>query len=234
MSIKLGLVLGIVNYYIYYRTNTAFSMLMTFGIIGQSVIYNYYGKVIGKRKHFNYNTLGKIAILFFVVTIIIGVLLPALYNPGNPVMYKLNKMVTGRLSLGKTAIERYGLHLGGNKLQWVGSSTLLFGLNDGDEYFYVDNGFLQLALEFGLLFTAFIIFIYLASIKKACALDNGVLVVVLLILGALFVFEPYTVDFAFNPFVLYFFSTISVKALGTTEKRIIRNIGILLDRKKTI
>lgn len=211
---QMGLLLGIVNFFVFYNTNTMFSMLMTFGVIGIGLV-NYFGKSRGlKKKQINYRLLYRFSTAMFIVTIVIGIVLPMIYNPGNPVMYQFNRIVTGRLALGKMAILRYGLHLGGNKLQWVGSSTLMFGLNSGTEYFYVDNGFLQLALEFGILFTAFIAFIYLASIKKACMMENFELVVIILILDILFVFEPYTVDFAFNPFPLFFFSTISLRATG--------------------
>ena len=209
VNLKIGIILGLVNYFVFCKTNTVFSMSMTFGVIGIGLWNYYFSKLRKKRQRkIKYETLAKVAIVFFMLTLIIGIVLPIVYDPSNPVMNQFNRMVTGRLELGKTAIARYGLHLGGNKLQWVGASTLMFGLSDGSEYFYVDNGFLQLALEFGLLFTAFVIYLYLASINKACKLKNTSLVIIMMILGLLFVFEPYTIDFAFNPFILYFFSTI--------------------------
>ena len=203
--------LGIVNYFIFWKTHTMFSMLMTFGVIGYGLFNNYYLKNHRRRTSTKKSRkrLYVFSIFLFIGLIILGAALPIVYNPGNPVMYQLNKMVTGRLALGKTAIEQYGLHLGGNKLQWVGSSTLMFGLSDSSEYLYVDNGFLQLALEFGLLFTGFVIFLYIVSIKKAVEREENNLVIIYLILALLFVFEPYVIDFAFNPFVLFFFSSIS-------------------------
>ena len=87
---------------------------------------------------------------------------------------------------------------------------MLFGLAEGNEYFYVDNGFLQLALEFGLLFTAFVLYMYTAAIKKAVYLKDYSFAAIALILGFVFVFEPYVIDFAFNPFVIYYFSKITI------------------------
>ena len=142
--------------------------------------------------------------------IVAGIALILIFKSSNPFLYKLNRFVTGRLELGKKAIDRYGLHLGGNKLQWIGSSTLLFGLAEGNDYFYVDNGFLQIALEFGLIFTAFVLFMYTAAIKKAVFLKDYSFAAIVLILGMVFVFEPYVIDFALNPFVLYYFSKITI------------------------
>ena len=215
---KYSLVLAIVNYYVYYKTNTVFSMSMTYGIILfglANYLHSKYKRKAPELKENKLNKYSRLAVIFFVSTIILGVALPLIYNSGNPIMYQLNKLTTGRLSLGKTAIERYGIHLGGNKLQWVGSSTLRFRLNNGTEYFYVDNGFLQMALEFGLLFTAFIGFIYVMSIIKSFKSADIDLAVIFIIIGILSIFEPYTVDFGFNPFPLYYFSTISIKQIGT-------------------
>ena len=221
IKLKQGILLSVVNTYVFIRTNTVFSMLMTFCVIGYGVWNDLSFRIRGAKKREKDNAQKRksvFAISFFLLTIIIGVGLPLVYNPGNPVMYQLNRMVTGRLALGKTAIARYGLHLGGNKLQWVGSSTLMFGLSKGTEYFYVDNAFLQLALEFGLLFASLIVAIYLFSIKKAIDLGNYELVAIFLILGVLFIFEPYMIDFAFNPFILYFFSTISLDRVKESIK----------------
>ena len=218
----LGLVLSAVNSFIFYRTRTVFSMSMTFGIIGCGVLH-YCWRKLNKKRRRNYQMIYRLSAIFFVVTIIIGLILPLVYSPANPVLYHINKMVTGRLSLAQDALGKYGLHLGGNKLQWVGSSTLMFGLTNENEYFYVDNGFLQMALESGLLFTFLIIFLYISSIKIACVMENMTIVVVLEILGILFVFEPYVIDFAFNPFVLYFFSSITVNT--ASRKRSVRIDG---------
>lgn len=229
INLSLGLVLSFVNYFIYARTNTKFSMLMTFLVIGYGVLKQYRCKIFGGKRRIKLRTISRMAVFLFVLSIVVGVVLPLMYNPNNPIMAKLNGLATGRLGLGKTAIERYGLHLGGNKIQWVGSSTLMFGLSDGTEYFYVDNGFLQLSLEFGLLFTAFIVFIYIASIRISCKLGKSNLAMIIVILGVLFVFEPYAVDFAFNPFVLYFFSSFRNKK--NNEKCLTEQINNSIMRK---
>ncbi len=208
----LAIILSALNWFIYVKTHTVFSMAITFMIIIYGAVYYFYSKsdrkitFVRKNRKRDYYLILSI----FLLLIAAGIALIMIYKSSNPFLYKLNRFVTGRLELGKNAIDRYGLHLGGNKLQWVGSSTLLFGLADANEYFYVDNGFLQLALEFGLLFTGFALYMYTAAIKKAVYSKDYSFAAIALILGFVFVFEPYVIDFAFNPFVIYYFSKITL------------------------
>lgn len=208
----LAIILSAVNWFVYVKTHTVFSMAITFMIIAYGTIYYFYSKSDRKIKFFKKNRKRDYYLLLtaFLVLIVAGIALILIFKSSNPFLYKLNRFVTGRLELGKKAIDRYGLHLGGNKLQWIGSSTLLFGLAEGNDYFYVDNGFLQIALEFGLIFTAFVLFMYTAAIKKAVFLKDYSFAAIVLILGMVFVFEPYVIDFALNPFVIYYFSKITI------------------------
>lgn len=208
----LAIILSAVNWFVYVKTHTVFSMAITFMIIAYGAIYYFYSKSDRKIKFFKKNRKRDYYLLLtaFFVLIVAGIALILIFKSSNPFLYKLNRFVTGRLELGKKAIDRYGLHLGGNKLQWIGSSTLLFGLAEGNDYFYVDNGFLQIALEFGLIFTAFVLFMYTAAIKKAVFLKDYSFAAIVLILGMVFVFEPYVIDFALNPFVIYYFSKITI------------------------
>lgn len=208
----LAIILSAVNWFVYVKTHTVFSMAITFMIIAYGAIYYFYSKSDRKIKFFKKNRKRDYYLLLtaFLVLIVAGIALILIFKSSNPFLYKLNRFVTGRLELGKKAIDRYGLHLGGNKLQWIGSSTLLFGLAEGNDYFYVDNGFLQIALEFGLIFTAFVLFMYTAAIKKAVSLKDYSFAAIVLILGMVFVFEPYVIDFALNPFVIYYFSKITI------------------------
>ncbi len=197
------------NLAIFLLTNTAFSMLMTFFTLALSAAYQLERLALRRRRLPDKRRLGRVLVLLFLVTVLIGVGLPFVFTWASPLMQRLNRLTNFRLSLGQTAIRRYGVHLGGNKLTWVGSSSLLLGIGDATEYFYVDSGFLQFALSYGLLFTGFLVLIYLYSLKKAAEKGEYSLAVCLMILSVLFIFEPYVVDFAYNPFVFYFVSLLT-------------------------
>lgn len=204
LRIMPAMAIMIANIVIYYLTRTFFSMAITIIIVFAGLMYKYFR--FSKRGCFFLNE--KRLTFFYVLTIIISLLLPLLYKPGHAIWEIINKAVTGRLALSQEAIQRYGLHIWGNKVEWVGSSTLLFGLSESKEYFYVDAGFLNLALEFGLLFTGVIAYLYLRGIRLACWNRDTAMTMCLFVLFCLYIFEPYVIDFAFNPFPLFFISTI--------------------------
>lgn len=197
-----AILIFVLNLFIYYKTYTDFPFLTTIAALVIGVFYNYIGS---KKKHpVILNT--KMLYIYFIATLVLGVALPLLYNPGNNIWVKLNQVVNNRFSLAQQAIQQYGLHLWGNKLEWTGSSTLLFDLGQSEEYFYVDAGFLHIALEFGLLYAGVIAAIYFKSISAAKYKKDISLILCLFILFTLYIFEPYVLDFAFNPFPLYCFS----------------------------
>lgn len=194
------------NIFIYIMTRTAFSMMLTVAI----VLSGLYREYIKRNRWIFYPKEERRLTTFFLIMLIAELVLPFIYDPNNSTWQLINHAVTGRLELAQKAINQYGLHIWGNKIEWVGSSTLLFGLSESQEYFYVDAGFLNMALEFGLLFTGAIAVLYFMGIRLACKRFDRAMNICLFFLFILFVFEPYVIDFAFNPFPLYFISGIKI------------------------
>ncbi len=197
-----AVIISLFNVYIYLLTRTFFSMAVNAMIILWGFANRFFR--FGRRGLFFLNK--KKLTIIYIITIVAALLLPVLYKPGQMIWDTINQAVTGRLALAQTAIQKYGLHIWGNKVEWVGSSTLLFGLSESKEYFYVDAGFLNIALEFGLLFTGVIAYIYFLGIRMACWKCDSAMTMCLFALFFLYIFEPYVIDFAFNPFPLYFIS----------------------------
>ena len=217
-----SLFLFLISVYIYYKTKTSFSMMLTCGVLGYGMVSGCYHKSAkGKRIRTNHHILKRITVLYFIIAGLIGFVLIILYRSDSAFMNQLNLMLHDRLAAGKKAVDTYGLHLSGNKIQWAGSSTWLFGIHDSTEYFYVDSGFVQMSLEYGLLFTIFVFLMYLFSILNSYRLGDIRLLPCLWFLGFLFAFEPRVIDFGFNPFPLYFFSTMS---LVEYRRRVIESI----------
>ena len=211
------------NMFIYSMTRTAFSMILTAAVVLFGLFRNY----IRREKTINYYKEAKWLSIYFITMLIVEMLLPFLYKSNNHIWQLINGVVTGRIELAQEAINMYGLHLWGNKIEWVGSSTLLFGLSESQKYFYVDAGFLNIALEFGLLFTGAVAILYYLGIKLACKKLDKPMYICLFFLLSLFVFEPYVIDFAYNPFPLYLFTGMTFFISRNNKNQQIYHVNIL-------
>lgn len=76
-------------------------------------------------------------------------------------------------------------------------------------YNYVDCSYLQLLLEYGVLFLIAVIGIYTVAIYRAVKVQDYYLVWILLIVLLFGITEPRLMNFAFNPFPLMAFCRLS-------------------------
>lgn len=102
--------------------------------------------------------------------------------------------------LGQWAIQKYGITVFGQPIEWVGAGIL----NDGfaENYNYVDCSYLQLLLMYGIIPFIFIIGIYIYGIFRSIKNDNYWAVFVLLATLVHAVTEPHLIGFSMNIMVL--------------------------------
>ena len=205
-SLWKGIGVGALNLWLYYKTGTLYPMVITFALIAVG-LYVRVKLEHNKKYKINIRLVMWLGIILFLCTCISQFVLPLLFDGTDQNWVVINKFVNSRLSYGQEAIKLYGLHLWGNEIEWVGASTLMFGLSESSTYFYVDSGFLQIALDNGLVFAAALFLIYLISYVKLYRQNELSGLFSLIILSIVFLFEPYVLDFAFNPFILLAFSS---------------------------
>lgn len=125
-----------------------------------------------------------------------SVLLHAFYDEHNGLYSTLNVLLSKRLELGFAAIRDHGITWLGQKIEWIGfSSKPLAG-----EYNYVDCSYLQLLIEYGILFLLIVIVIYTILIYRAVKAQDNYLLVILCIVLVFSITEPRLMNFAYNPF----------------------------------
>ncbi len=131
------------------------------------------------------------------------------YDSSNDVWRKLNELLSNRLYLGKEAILNYGIHVFGQNIRWVGFSIRRPTMAEAVGYNYVDCSYLQLLLEYGVLFLIAVIGIYTVAIYRAVKVQDYYLVWILLIVLLFGITEPRLMNFTFNPFPLMAFCRLS-------------------------
>lgn len=120
------------------------------------------------------------------------------YN--NSFLLALNVIMNYRLGFGSRAIQQYGLSLFGRRIEFYGAG---WGTNNPETYFYVDNAYLQYALSYGLLLTAFFVLGYFFLSKYIDRLDNHVvLIIILSCISLSAISEPRIFNILYNAFFL--------------------------------
>lgn len=132
------------------------------------------------------------------VIIAINFLLPALYSKNYNMFTFLNTILSGRLSLERTALELYPIKLLGQDIPQVGVAG-----NTGMslDYFYIDSSFFRLILMYGFIFFCLWILSQIIIISKTWKL-NIILSLSLILIAIFGSVDATMIILYFNPFIL--------------------------------
>lgn len=208
-----SIIFELINLWFYIMTDSKMAFALCSCFILFFTIQN-----INKRK---WNILSKfnfIYIIFPFLMFVFTLIVYKFYDNSSPIWNKLDNILSGRLLLGSNAIKKYGFSLLGNNIEWVGYSILRPTPAKAIGYNYVDSSYLQLALNYGLIFIFTVLAIYSYSIYKAVKLKDYYLVMIYMFVLVFALTEPRLMNFAYNPFPLLAFCNISPEAV-LHEKR---------------
>lgn len=193
-SIKLIelIVVIIANYLIYVYTDARMCFLII--CLASLIIFLY-------RFSFNFNKkimnrLAIISVTFPTIICIISLCIHAFYSSSNGLLGKLNSLLSGRLALGRTALDTYEISFFGQFIKWVGNtqqSTVL-------EYNYVDCSYLQILLSYGIVLLLFVICVYSYILYAATRKKHIYEIIIVTCVLVLSVTEPRLWNLIFNPF----------------------------------
>ncbi|KAB1438250.1 hypothetical protein [Candidatus Galacturonibacter soehngenii] len=130
-----------------------------------------------------------------------------LYTHDNVLINKINLISSGRLKLGKDAIEKYGISLWGTPFKMIGLARNYVARID---YNFVDSSYVMIFVRYGIVFFAFTIlgFVYLAiKVKRT---QKRYVLVLLGIMSLQSIMEHHLLEVFFNPFVLLILSNFNM------------------------
>lgn len=194
ISIVESAILTILSVFFYVMTNSRFAFLISMA----SIIFFFAlktkireGKFVVSMKRFF------VALPELIAAFAIG--LHWFYEATNTSYNRLNNLLSGRLALGKSAIDKYGVHLFGQKIEWIG-----FSISESlkGEYNYVDCSYLQILLEYGLFFLCLVLVLYSVAIKHSIENGQYYLTWILVVVLIFSITEPRLFNLTFNPFIL--------------------------------
>lgn len=145
----------------------------------------------------------------------ISITLHMLYSNENVLLEKINKLLSGRLKNGNQAIKDYGFSLFGNNIKEQGNGWSVKVWDDTLGYYFVDCGYLSIALKYGVIILAILVLSYYIKIKQNLEKEEYILPIILNFMGISSMIDHHVFQIAYNPFIF----VISVVVAGKTTAK---------------
>ena len=127
------------------------------------------------------------------------------FSWSNPFLVTVNKLITGRLALGRNAFDTFGVHLFGTRnVQFIGSggkTESVIGYN------YVDSSYVQMLFTYGIVPVVLLIIIYVVASKKQYKDGQYLLVAILSLIAFNCMIEAFWFVPTYNIFMFLLFTT---------------------------
>ena len=127
------------------------------------------------------------------------------FSWSNPFLVSINKLITGRLALGRNAFDTFGVHLFGTRnVQFIGSggkTESVIGYN------YVDSSYVQMLFTYGIVPVILLIIIYVVASRKQYKEGQYLLVAILSLIAFNCMIEAFWFVPTYNIFMFLLFTT---------------------------
>ena len=127
------------------------------------------------------------------------------FSWSNPFLVSINKLITGRLALGRNAFDTFGVHLFGTRnVQFIGSggkTEAVIGYN------YVDSSYVQMLFTYGIVPVILLIIIYVVASRKQYKEGQYLLVAILSLIAFNCMIEAFWFVPTYNIFMFLLFAT---------------------------
>lgn len=202
IKIIIYILLECVDIWLYLKTNSRMAFLLS----TLTILFMLIQKINKKRWKW-ISKIDKIFLCLPTFSCLISLYLFGFFNEKNSFWIRLNNVLSGRLSLGSSAIKTYGFSLFGQNIEWIGYSINKL---DSIGYNYVDNSYLQLGLTYGVFLLCIVLIIYSLVMYKAIKIKDYYLACIVAIILIFSITEPRLMNLAFNPFPLLLFCEMKV------------------------
>ena len=127
------------------------------------------------------------------------------FSWSDPFLVSINKLITGRLGLGRNAFDTFGVHLFGTRnVQFIGSggkTESVIGYN------YVDSSYVQMLFTYGIVPVVLLIIIYVVASRKQYKDGQYLLVAILSLITFNCMIEAFWFVPTYNIFMFLLFTT---------------------------
>ena len=127
------------------------------------------------------------------------------FSWSNPFLVSINKLITGRLALGRNAFDTFGVHLFGTRnVRFIGSggkTESVIGYN------YVDSSYVQMLFTYGIVPVVLLLIIYVVASRKQYKDGQYLFVAILSLIAFNCMIEAFWFVPTYNIFMFLLFTT---------------------------
>lgn len=146
-----------------------------------------------------------ISSIAYLVGAIVFIAMGALYTPGKPVWDKLNQILSLRLQFSNDALKKYPIKIFGQPIEEYG----LGGKVEGHiTNFFIDDSYLKILLEYGVVCFGILMIIFLIINKKLIENKQDILLLMMVAIAIHSFMEHHLIEIVYNPFILLLFARI--------------------------
>ncbi|EFH29328.1 hypothetical protein ETI37_01590 [Lactobacillus mulieris] len=169
------LLLLYLSYFVYLKLGAKLDTVLILLIILISLFFK-------KLILYNFNTIERKTIPLFALCLVFLFFILGYFYNGSDIYVSLDRFFTNRISQINLGFSRYSFTLLGQSLNMIGNGGL-YGYSHSFlkfDYFYIDNSFVYIALEYGVISFIIIIFAIIFALKKFGDEKKNLLVIYLL------------------------------------------------------
>ena len=164
------------------------------------VIYLLFKKIW--KNIYNNSIIKKFIPYSFLIMVLISLFIVIKYNSySNNLINKLDELLSSRLHIANFYYRNYSITLFGNNL--IRTKMYIDGIRNIN-FLPLDNAYIHLLLESGIIIATFFAYCYYIAIKKAYESKNYTLITILLMWILYSLMENNGLIIPYNPFLLYF------------------------------
>lgn len=140
------------------------------------------------------------------ISALVALLFTIYYSPDNVIMSRVNQFSSGRLVLGKNAIDQYGFSLWGSPFDMVGIGANYVTRTD---YNFVDSSYVMICVRYGVVLFLLMILGFLWLTIKAKKAGQRYMLVLLAVMALQSIMEHHLLDVFCNSLVLLIFTNMN-------------------------
>lgn len=197
MTILMVVILEVINLGIFLYTDSRAGMMLS------SVTPIVFYLLKFTKKEYSKNKVGWILQFSFPLCAVITYICTMLYN-GQGILEKINGWLSGRLYYSNYSMNIYGVHLFGQRIQWVGWGGIGHTQTQlSDVYNFVDSSYLKLLLENGIIVWLLIMVLWITISIYAYRNNKKYLLWALTFLAIYCTVEQWLMNLGTNPFLIF-------------------------------